>query len=469
MHVDLLDSNGTAPWSARARELVEGRSFVLVGIGVDQMRDFERFGGFVRGAVSVVPAGGPSSEAFEAYPVISLTGRTRNIFDFVVDDYATTLMDHVVEVSSFLDQVDPSRKATVVSYLPAPRAMAGERTAWFPDVSLTRELEDKAKTSQLLEPELPSMPSEPVPTPLGRDAWDSACRRWGSSRLVLQRLGLNGGGRGTWICNQFDSAVRLVSDEGPLKWSPFLEGEDCNVMGVVLGANRTAAFPPSRQLIDTGPNGQPVYAGNVFDDAWTDTELDGIAVEVKAFGRSLSARGFEGPFGLDFIRRVDGQRTYHDINPRMNGAIDSLAFCLTEDTLQPLRVLVLGRRVWLSDEVRSLECQLRYATRAYPVTRFFLSREIQERLCVDRPPAAGLWRVDVKYPRLEYVGASVEGSQTPVGDLALLRPVIAPGTSCEEGDRLVLGDLFCTGTLARELRSLHRRDTQGKLFDALLA
>lgn len=463
-----MEGSDPALWSARARELVDGRSFVLVGIGVDQMRVFEALGGLVRGAVSVVPVGGPPSEPCEAYPVLSLTGRVRNIFDFVVVDYATTLMDHAAEVASFLDQIDPAREATVVSYLPAPRAMVGERTSWFPDASLTRELEDKASTNELLEPELPCIPSEPVPTPLARDAWDSACRRWKTRRLVLQRLGLNGGGRATWICDEFDSAARLASEDGPLKWSPYLEGEACNVMGVALGADGTAAFPPSRQMIETEPNGQPVYAGNVFDDAWTDAELDAIAVEVEAFGRILTARGFQGPFGLDFIRGVDGQRTYHDVNPRMNGAIDSLAFYLTDGTSQPLHALVLGRRVWSRDEVRTLERDLRDAARAHPMTRFFLSREVQERVCIDRPPAAGLWRVDVECPRLEHIGAASEGSQTPAGRLALLRPALAPGTSREPGDRLVLGDLFCTGALARELRSLHGRDTQGKLFDALL-
>ena len=94
-----MEGSDPALWSARARELVDGRSFVLVGIGVDQMRVFEALGGLVRGAVSVVPVGGPPSEPCEAYPVLSLTGRVRNIFDFVVVDYATTLMDHAAEVA----------------------------------------------------------------------------------------------------------------------------------------------------------------------------------------------------------------------------------------------------------------------------------------------------------------------------------------------------------------------------------
>ena len=455
-------------WSARAREFVEGRSFVLVGIGVNQLRVFEQLGGFVRGVVSVVPLGGPPSESSEVYPVLSVTGQVRNIFDFVVDDYAKTLSVHAARVSTFLDRIDPARKATVVSYLPAPRSMVGGRTSWFPDAEIARQLEDKDHTNQLLKPELPCIPSEPVPNPLERDAWDDACRYWATDRLVLQRLGLNGGGRGTWICNVFESAADLVAEGGHFKWAPYLKGESCNVMGLVCSRDVGAALPPSRQLTETGPKGQPAYAGNVFDGAWTNVELDAIADEVRAFGRTLAAHGFLGPFGLDFIRDVNGRRWYHDINPRMNGAIDSLALYLSEGALEPLRALMLGRGVWSPATIRALERELRGATRARPITRFYLSREVTDHLCVEHPPPGGLWRVDVERPRLEHVGAYSDGSQTPAGRLALLRPTLAAGTRCEPGDRLVLGDLFCSGKLAHALQSRHGPDTQRKLLDALL-
>ena len=196
-----------------------------------------------------------------------------------------------------------------------------------------------------------------------------------------------------------------------------------------------------------------------------------ITCEVRSLGRSLGQRGFVGPFGVDFIRDDRGFRHFHDMNPRMNGAVDNLSLYVADDDAAPLRVLLLCRRPWSDAEISDLECQLRFLARAHPMTRYFLSRELAEHYRVETVPAAGIWRIaldgDAGGPTLTRETDRMEFTSLSEQQ-CILRPMLAPGTTWAPGERLFLGDLYCTPALSRRLNERFGADVHRVLVDALL-
>lgn len=460
-------------WTDLAESTIRGRPMVLVGIGVDQMRDFQRLGADVLGAISLLPVGLPPYEPQERFPVLALTGVTRNIFDFVARDFAESCLRNASRIREFLGSVDPGCEATVVSYSPAPSSVLAGREAWAQDSAVSRPLEEKGAISPFPEA-LPFITAELVDWPLTRRTWDELCRRFSVSRLVLQTVGLSAGGRGTSIADSFAQVAGAFEGEDvrQARVTPYIDGVPCNVMGSVVDADRTIVFPPSTQLVQFHPGGSPVYGGNEFGDLWRDDELEEIASEIRNLGRLLGQRGLVGPFGVDFIRDRSGRRHYHDLNPRMNGSVDNLSLYLADGGAEPLRVLLLCRRQWSSTEVADLEAQLRSLVRQYPMSRYFLTREVADGFRAERVPAGGVWDVSLHGDGAGGLNLTLEPEKKAFTDLSdrecILRPTLAPGTRLERGERLFLGDLYCTPVLSRRLRDRFGAEVHQVLVDALL-
>jgi hypothetical protein len=460
-------------WADLAARTVGRRPMVLVGIGVDQMRDFVRLGAQVRGAISLLPAGLPPYEPDEPFPVLTITGATRNIFDFVARDLVDACDRGAAKIGEFLHRVDPGRGATVVSYLPVPSSLLEGREAWAQDSAVCQPLEEKGRISPV-EEALPFVAAEVVDLPLTRPRWDELCRRFSAPRLVLQKVGLSAGGRGTHVADSFAHAAGAFAGEdvGQAKVTPYIEGDPCNVMGSVLGGDRVVVFPPSAQLVQFHPSGAPVYGGNEFGARFRSEELDEITSEIRNLGTLLGRRGFVGPFGVDFIRDDRGRRHYHDLNPRMNGAVDNLSLYLADGGAEPLRVLLLCRREWSSGEVQDLENQLRSLVREYPMSRYFLTRGVTEPYRVEKVPPAGVWHVSLDgggafEPTLT-LESERKGFTALSDEECILRPTLGPGAMLERGERLFLGDLYCTPALSRRLRERFGAKTHQVLVDALL-
>jgi hypothetical protein len=430
-------------WSARARERIAGRPFVLVGIGPHQLLGLAAAGGRVVGAVAVLPAGAVSpthANAGAPFPVLTLVAATRDILEVVVKGFAAVLDERAVELRAFLDQVDPGRSATVASYLPMPHGALGGRTAWAQDAAVCAPLEDKAGARATLAAAVRVVGSEPVPAGPPTAWWSDACARFGVTRLVVQAPGLSGGGTGTWVCRSPADVPDIVG----ATMAPFLDGMPANVSGVVLPTGATLVLPASRQIVRVDAEGRPLYAGNVTGEQWAADDREAIAVEVRAIGSVLAGRGFVGPFGVDFLRTAGGRR-YHDLNPRMNGVTDSLAFLLDGEATVGVVPLLLSRTPWSATECAALEDAVHAAVQARPLARLWLSTVLTRARTVHRVPAPGAYVVDV-------ATGTVTARSAAQGDVetAILRPTLAPA-SFEPGDRLVLGDLFCPPALAASI------------------
>jgi len=468
-------------WIHLAQSTIANCPLLLVGIGVDQLRSFQTLGGIIRGAVSVLPCGAAISPVIEPFPLLTLEAETRDIFQLVVKDYSETLFRNLSKVLDFFSSVDSSRECTIVSYLPIPSTVLEGRKAWAQDSVGASQIEDKSKTAELLSGNLMAVPSEIVTWPFTRKRWDTSCRKFKSSRLILQQLGLNGGGTGTRFCDEYPVASRAFTyrNQEKVKLMPWIDGIPCNIMATVLDHDRTLVFPPSRQ-INNEEQRKPIYSGNDFGLFLPNDELQELTREVREFGRVLANRGFVGPFGLDFIRKPNGTRLYHDINPRMNGAFDSLAFYLSRDGIDPLRVLLLSRRNWHLDDIEALEETLLFHVKNKPLVRFFLSRVMEQDVQIKSPPSTGMWKIDLreaKRPglhqnfvldglRLQYK-PRFSPSPMPSHYHVWFRSLMLPGTVVRKNDRLILGDLYCSTSTVQELQDRSQQPLYNVLLNAL--
>ncbi|MFH1468996.1 MAG: hypothetical protein ABIO70_31710 [Pseudomonadota bacterium] len=460
---------GIERWNEKARAAVAGRAFFVVGIGVAQMLDFQRLGGSIVGALSVLPSGGPPFAPSLDFPVLSLTGSTRHIFDLVVNDFATTISRNAPRVREVLEACDPDRRATVVSYLPVPSGPFGRREIWAQEAAVGQRLEHKRSLREILLGLLPAVPAIECTWPIDPGAWESAQAELDAEVLVAQHVGLSGGGMGTFVCPSHALALhRLATLDGrPVRLMPWIDGTACNVMGHILDQRRVITFPPSRQLVQPDAAGRPLYAGNVFGEAFSSAEIGAIQDELRALGRALAARGHRGPFGVDFLRTARGARLYHDVNPRMNGSVDSLAHYLWDGIGSPLRTLLLARCPWSPEEMEALEQVTAAAVAAAPTWRFFMAKAVERPTRLDTIPRAGLWEVEPNAPAVRFVAAG-GGPEGIVGQRALLEPTAPPGLGLLPRDSLVLGDLFCSAELGHALEARHGAGAGQALLDAFL-
>jgi len=438
-------------WSARARAKIAGRSLVVVGIGVDQMRGFASAGGHIIGAISVVPSGSPATEHRESFPTLAITSTTRDILEHVVWAYAEAIREAGPQVAEFLDRVDPDCAATVAGYLPVPHVCLGGRAAWIVDSAISLPLERKAGADTPLAGIVPVIPATRLPESPPHDWWDGLCAQLDADRLVVQAAGISGGGTGTYVCASPNEVPTLA--QGFV--SPYVEGLTANVTGVVDDEGTTMVFPASRQLLRADPQGHPIYAGNVTGERWADEERDAIGDDVRAVGRALAEIGFFGPFGVDFIRRPDGRRLYHDLNPRMNGVVDSLSRLIDRQTTVPLVPTLLSRPQWRFDEMSTLEQAVHGAAVRSPMARLWLTKTVALPRVIASVPRAGRWWVDPTRVTVSFAGENTEvwdierlsakgGEGRGTGTQQTeLQPTLLSGLELRHGDRLALGNPYC--------------------------
>lgn len=457
-------STAAAPepaWSRRVRDHVGGRSVVLVAIAPTQMRAFAEAGAHVRGAIAVLPAGGPAFPAGDP-TVLALVGHDHDILAHVVAGYAATIARERAVVEAFLDRVDPRRDAVVASYLPLPHGALGGRNCWTVSSAIAGPLEDKPGARAAFEAAGVDV-IESIPRPPGAPStwWSGVCAELGSPRLVLQADGTHGGGTGTWIV---DDPAR-VPDVPGARIAPYVVGTPINVMGVVTPDGAAVVLPPSVQMLRIDESAHPLYAGNQTGDVVPPT--DGrLEAGVRAIGATLAAEGFVGPFGVDAIVTADGRPRFHDLNPRMNGAVDSLRVLMAErhPDAVPLVAALLSCPPWTDAERVSLEEDIADVASSRPLARLWLTTTVAVPRRIDAPPASGSWRVDPDGPRVEHVGGSSWG-----GDLGVLLPTVPPGMELVAGRRLALGDLLCEPELWDALHDAHGDDTCHRLVEAFLA
>ncbi|MBK7825677.1 hypothetical protein [Nannocystis sp.] len=476
-----------------ARARLSGRRLVAVSIGPGQLAGLTAFAAELVGVIAVVPAGGPQlplGTGGDGPPLLWLVGASRDIFSHVVDEFAATLVRARVAVAAFLAQIDPDAQATVIAYLPVPQDIFGARPLWAQDAALCRSLEDKACAA--LPTVLPTPPSVPLRWPCTAASWAAMQAKLGAATLVVQALGLSGGGAGTRVCEDFAAAqARLPAlGPGPLRAAAWVRGEPCNVMGLVTGDREVLALPPSRQLVATDERGCPGYAGNRFEAAdFSAEEREAIAGELRRCGQMLAQRGFHGPFGLDFLRVDASTRVYHDLNPRMNGAAGLLAEIVADaeprraspllsqpERASPLPAVPLSQpelasalpavllsRPRLAGELRALEDALVAAVAARPRWRWFLAATLPAPRTIATVPPAGRWHIAPVGPVLRWCG--------PDGALddehASLAVTLVGGVTLAAGDRVVLGDLSCTPALGRALLAAHGERAAALLLAAM--
>ncbi len=408
--------------------------------------------------------------------MLTLTSTTRDILEHVVWAFAGTILQAGREVAEFLDRVDADHTATVASYLPLPHECLGGRVAWVVDSAISLPLECKAGADTPLAGVVPVIPSVRLPKGPPSDWWDELCSELDADRLVVQAAGISGGGTGTFVCMSPKEVPALAAGFV----APFVEGLAGNVMGVVDDEGTTAVFPASRQLLRTDPRGRPIYAGNVTGERWAQEERNAIGDDIRAVGRALAAIGFFGPFGVDFIRRPDGRRFYHDLNPRMNGVVDSLSRLIDSEASVPLVSVVLSRPRWGSAECSALEETVHDAAGRSPLARLWLTSTVDHPRVIASVPASGRWWVDPTKATVsfagdgtgawggEQLGAKGGGGENDLeagNHLTELQPTLPAGLELRHGDRLVLGNLYCDVAFAE----LTNETTAPALVDAFLA
>lgn len=451
---------------AKALNLVAGRSFLAIAISLEQVRDFARFGGQLAGIVLVVPADSPDALPDSDISTMTLRGIHSNIFDHVVRDFGSTLQRSADRVSTFLDSCDPKGDSIVISTLPVPHSLFGSRQIWAQDDRITRSLEVKSELPQLLAGVLPTIPGSTNSWPCERSAWDALVRSFSSQTLVVQDPGLTGGGSGTWIVDCWESAIERVNCAlKSVRITSFVAGTPCNVSGFVAAPDRILVFPPSVQIIGEELDGCPVYAGNILGDGlFKSDEVAEIRSETRRFASHIASLGFRGAFGLDFIRTSGGDRRYHDINPRINGAIDSLSQYFAINGASPLPVLLLGHSTWSESEITKLEESFDELVQGHPSWRFFLTRLLETPWSETEPPTAGRWSIDPVGPSAIRVGPPCNLDELKENE-ALLLPTLSAKQTHTTGERLVLGDMLCGHSLGSSLSKLHGSLVTARLVD----
>jgi hypothetical protein len=466
-------------WSARARARIAGRRLVLFGIGMDQIRGFASAGAHVIGGISVLPRGSPTTKASEPFPTLTLTSTTRDILEHVVWGFAQVVERAAPDVGGLLDRVDPEGTANVAGYLPVPHASLGGRAAWIVDSATSLPLERKVGAATALDGVVPVIPARSLPPGRPQEWWDRVCAELDADRLVVQAAGISGGGTGTFVCTSRDEVPVLA--QGFV--SPFVEGLAGNVMGVVDDTGTTVVFPASRQLIRMDDRRHPLYAGNVTGEPWAEDDREGLGDDVRAIGTALAEIGFFGPFGVDFIRRADGRRQYHDLNPRMNGVVDSLSRLVDRPSTVPLVSVLLSRPQWDPDEALNLEDEVHAAAARSPLARLWLTTTVSRPRVIRTVPRAGRWWIDATAATVTPVGDAPDvptawgdqwaattdragGDPQPAGPRPCeLQPTLPPGFELHAGDRLALGNLYCDPAFVDEMSE----STGPALVDAFLA
>lgn len=117
--------------------------------------------------------------------------------------------------------------------------------------------------------------------------------------------------------SEFHDNLRPVNKKEPLVVTRFIDNIDItpNVTALVTNENQTVIISISDQLLRDGNK----YLGNVYPTRADTKTKDHLFAMTKNIGNSLSAKGFRGLFGVDFIVTTDGYNYPIDLNPRRQG------------------------------------------------------------------------------------------------------------------------------------------------------
>jgi len=420
-------------WLSAAHKFAVGRSLVVIGLSQNQtaaLASLSGLGGQVVGSIAVTPSHALSSSVLGSR--LNITSATSSILDHTVRGFAQALENSAGAVISFLDKIDPTRSALVVSYLPVPYSVLNGRETTSPDSALTMHLESKSVAKELLDSAVPTLLS------LRRDAraakvwWETATEQLGSDRLVVQDAGLSSGGSATYICSSAEQVPAL----NEVLVAPYVTGRPWSVMGIV-SADSTLVLPAARQIISVDEKNRPSYSGNITGEAWSEESRAGIEAEVKAVGGLLAQQGFVGPFGLDFIELTPNDRRYIDLNPRIVGVASSFAQLLWPRTEIPPMAAMLTAGSWGSEAREELGRAIYEAVISRPLARVWLTSTARTTGPLRELPRAGTLHLDPALPQL------LSHVSTPTSSEALWQPLVSSRSPVTVGDFVVLGNLFC--------------------------
>ena len=420
-------------WRSAAHEFAAGRSLVVIGLSHNQtaaLANLSGLGGQVVGSISVTPGRAMSSSVLGSR--LTITSATQSILDHTVSGFAQALANSDGAVISFLDKVDPTRSALVVSYLPVPYSVLNGRETTSSDSALTMHLESKSVAKELLDLAVPTLPSLKLDGGQATVWWEEATAHLGADRLVVQDAGLSSGGSATYIC----SSAEQVPLSGEVIVTPYATGRPCSVMGIV-SAGSTLVLPAARQIIAVDDKNRPSYQGNITGEPWSEESRAGVEAEVKAVGGLLSQQGFVGPFGLDFIELTSNERRYIDLNPRIIGVAASFAQLLWPRSETPPSAAMLTAGNWGSEALEELGRAIHEAAISRPLARVWLTSTATAAGPLRELPRAGTLHLDLnEFPLLST-------AETPSSSPALWQPLASDNSSLTVGDTAVLGSLFC--------------------------
>ena len=420
-------------WRSAAHEFAAGRSLVVIGLSHNQtaaLANLSGLGGQVVGSIAVTPGRAMSSSVLGSR--LTITSATQSILDHTVSGFAQALANSDGAVISFLDKVDPTRSALVVSYLPVPYSVLNGRETTSPDSALTMHLESKSVAKELLDSCVPTLPSLRLDAQAAEVWWEEATAHLGADRLVVQDAGLSSGGSATHICSSAEQVPAL----NEVVVTPYAAGRPCSVMGIV-SAGSTLVLPAARQIIALIDKNRPSYQGNITGEPWSEESRAGIEAEVKSVGGLLAQQGFVGPFGLDFIEVSRHERRYIDLNPRIIGLAASFAQLLWPRSETPPIAAMLTAGNWGSEALEELGRAIHEAAISRPLARVWLTSTARAPGPLRELPRAGTLHLDLnQFPLLST-------SETPSSSPALWQPLASDNSSLTVGDTAVLGSLFC--------------------------
>jgi hypothetical protein len=357
-------------WAALALRTLNERSVAYIGINVDHARRVAALDGAVAATVEVTLESEEPSIPMQDVAALTLTAPTRSNGALQAALFAETVAEHADEVNAFLDQHDPNARSALVSPLALPVAALGKvRASWAPDAELARTLEEKRAGAAPVEAAR-WIPSSPLPATPTHEWWRAARERFGGQRLVVQSVGLNGGGERVWFCDSFEALAEASTLAGPARVSPHVDGASVNAMGCIAPDGAVLTLPPTRQLI-SDIDGRRMYSGNIASGLSREIR-ERAADDVRSIGGALIERGYVGPFGIDGIVDASGACHFHDFNARVNGAVHLF------EAFVPAMAGLLTAPGWLTHaNVRTVQDELATLVARHPLARWMLVHGVE--------------------------------------------------------------------------------------------
>lgn len=440
-------------WYTHVKSSVAGRRFIFVGTSFSNALAISHLGGELAGIINAVPENIPRSIYKNSGSILNLHGEKGDIFDFMLEDFASMIAKNKIAVRQFLKNVDPEETAIVVSQLPVPAEIFEGREILAQDFELTKRIETKLPDRRLLPVSLLQVPFVATKPRRLVGMWEELSAEEQAAGIVVQKTGLNSGGTGTFLCRNRSEVLRCADQlaaDGDVRVMGLINGQLCNVMGLVLDGREVVKMPVSVQLTSMDAAGRPIYGGNRFEAAFLESERDLIGQEVKSVGLFLYDQGFRGPFGVDFIRTLEGQRFYIDLNPRRNGVLDNILFAAGEDLSRALFALCLVHGKLTKSEIDELETTLQHLVDDAPHSKFFLTGSPQHSTTISQVPPTGVW-MENEFA-FEYVGKTgTPGTCIASDNQFYLRTAAVSGTKVRPGEQYLLGEVFCGPKLAERL------------------